>query len=130
MEPGLKGANPGTICERGSQTETHWLKQHPDSSPCSLAVPPRLGYNLLKTSQEEERLSPSSLVAPEPATDIMSMTQSYSQAPLTFLDTDIGLEYGADTQVRDTKTFNVPPCTCMCRPFPVDIMVHVMFCAV
>ena len=30
----------------------------------------------------------------------MSMTQSYSQAPLTFLDTELGLEYGADTQVR------------------------------
>lgn len=30
---------------------------------------------------------------------IMSMTQSYSQAPLTFLDTDFGIEYGADTQV-------------------------------
>ena len=27
-----------------------------------------------------------------------SLAEPYSQAPLTFLDTDIGLEFGADTQ--------------------------------
>ena len=36
----------------------------------------------------------------------MSITQPYSQAPLTFLDEDIGLEYGADTQVG--------VCVCAC----------------